>query len=235
MTRAASRPLRALGERLRLAIGRSVLTALADDQGHQLAQVKLLDEVLAGVERFGEWGLISRPPVGAEAILAFVGGSRSHGVLLGTEDRRYRPKDADEGESGLYCKDSGTEVRLKPDGTVQVLGPNGKITIQGDEILVKTIGQKIRIDSAGDVEVVSSGDATVSASGTAKVNAPAVELGASGGSIRKLIDERWTTYFATFWTWAAAHQHQETGVVTNAPQTSPPTPVASETSDTKAS
>ncbi len=78
----------------------SVINAALRMQG---LQVRLLaGEVKDGLEHFEPYGFTAHPHAGAEAIVLFLGGDRSHGIVLATPDRRYRLKGLQAGEVALY-------------------------------------------------------------------------------------------------------------------------------------
>ncbi len=107
----------ALAGRIRMMLARAVIAGVNDLGGVQTVQVDVLDEeTLDEVERFGSYGFTSHPLVGAEAVLAFVGGLRSHGIAFAVEDRRYRLK-LRPGEAALY-DDLGQKVLIGRDGIV---------------------------------------------------------------------------------------------------------------------
>lgn len=207
---------------------RALVSALSDSGPIQVAQVRALDSTLDGVERFGEWGLLSRPPVGASGVVAFLGASQSHGVLVGVEDRRYRPTDADEGESGLYTTDSGTEIRVKPDGT---------ITIEGSgEVRIESTGADVTVVGSGTVRL-EGGEATIT--GTTKVAASSIIVELGQGPFLALLDQRLHTWLQTVQTWLDNHVHQSPvgGLTSNPTQSSPTLPAVNlvGTTHTKAS
>lgn len=109
------RALAPLRRRVQLMIGRAVIAVVDDNTKAQSVQITLLaDEVHDGAERFQEYGFTSVPLAGAEAIVAFVGGLRSHGVIIAVEDRRYRLTGLQGGEVALY-DDQGQAIILKRD------------------------------------------------------------------------------------------------------------------------
>lgn len=94
--------------------GRGTIEKIKDDSKLQELDLNLLkDETKTNVERFGEYGF-SSVPLGpsqkqgsktkqyAAAVVAFLSGNRSHGVVLGVDDRRHRPQGLQEGEVTLY-------------------------------------------------------------------------------------------------------------------------------------
>lgn len=79
----------------------------------QALQMRLTaGEVKDGLEHFEPYGFTSNPLAGAEGIAAFIGGDRSHGVLLVVSDRRYRIQGMEPGEVAIYT-DEGAKIHLK--------------------------------------------------------------------------------------------------------------------------
>ncbi len=79
----------------------------------QALQMRLTaGEVKDGLEHFEPYGFTSNPLAGAEGIAAFIGGDRSHGVLLVVADRRYRIQGMEPGEVAIYT-DEGAKIHLK--------------------------------------------------------------------------------------------------------------------------
>lgn len=105
---------------LRTLIGRALINLIDDTKKCQQLQLQLLaDEVRSNAENYQHYGFTSHTFAGAEAIVVFVGGDRSHPVVIATEDRRYRKKDLVEGEVALYT-DEGDYVLLKRGRIVEV-------------------------------------------------------------------------------------------------------------------
>lgn len=114
--------------RLRLMVGRCILRAITDGGAVQTVQAQLLaDELQDDVERIQQYGYTSVPLPGAEGVVVFVGGNRDHGIVIATEDRRYRLKGLKGGEVALY-DDLGHAVHLARTGIV-VKGAGHPITI----------------------------------------------------------------------------------------------------------
>lgn len=139
-----------LFDKARMLAGRALLKLVDDSRKCQELQLQLLsDEVRSNAERFQDYGFTSHPLPGAEAIALFIGGDRSHPVVIAVEDRRYRKKDLAEGEVAMYTDEgdyvlfkrgriieikAGTEVKVDAPlatftGNVQV---NGNITCSGN-------------------------------------------------------------------------------------------------------
>lgn len=84
----------------------------------QTLQVRLLSrETKSGVEHMEPYGLTANPRPGAEVLAAFLGGDRSHGVVVAVCDRRYRVQGLKTGEVCLY-DDLGHQVHLTRAGIV---------------------------------------------------------------------------------------------------------------------
>lgn len=144
IARIFSRLIAPLSRRVRLMVGRAVLTAVNDAGGLQTVQVKLLaDEVRDGVERMQQYGFTSVPLPGAEGVMVSVGGSRDHGIVIAMDDRRYRIKGLQPGEVAVYTDEDKQDHKHRI-----ILGRGGKIDVQGKTVTV-TASETARIE--GDV------------------------------------------------------------------------------------
>ncbi len=124
-SRDALRQLGLLLRPIRIAIANTVARGVVkisnDGKRLQVLQLGVLaGEAVDDVERFQEYGFTSNPPAGAEAVALFPGGDRSRGMVVATDDRRYRPRDWELGESGLYNGPAGTLLKLANNGDVFV-------------------------------------------------------------------------------------------------------------------
>lgn len=119
----------------------------------QALQVRLTaDEVKDGLEHFEAYGFTSNPLAGAEVLTFFMGGDRSHGVVLVASDRRYRIQELKPGEVAIYT-DEGDKVHFKRGRVIDietetlnikastalnidtpVLTQTGRIVSQGDQV-----------------------------------------------------------------------------------------------------
>ena len=134
-TRELRRWLDPIRRKIRLIVNRAIVTAVLDDQGFQVLQLKGLPrEVLDKIERFQNYGFTSVPLTGSEAIVAFVGGSRSHGVAIAVDDRRHRKKNLQPGEVALYS-DEGDSITLKRGNLIEIKG-TGKLDINVPDIKI---------------------------------------------------------------------------------------------------
>lgn len=120
LARAVAQLVGPLKRRVLLMVGRGVLSLVNDELTLQSLQVGLLaDELRDGVERFQQYGFTSHPHPGAEAVVVFAGGDRSHGLAVAVDDRRYRLRGLAQGEVALYT-DEGDTVVLRRDRTIEV-------------------------------------------------------------------------------------------------------------------
>lgn len=119
-----------LKRKVALGISRAILKAVQDSAKIQRVQIALhKDEVRDSVERFQQYGFTSHPILGAEAITLFLGGDRSHGIVIAVDDRRYRLVGLSEGEVALYS-DEGDYIKFKRGNVIEVHTP--KATFSGD-------------------------------------------------------------------------------------------------------
>jgi phage baseplate assembly protein V len=161
MIGAAREMLSGLEGRVRGMVARAIVRLVDDARQAQELQVELLaGESQDAVERFQNYGLTSVPHAGAEALVVFAGGLRSHGVVLAVEDRRYRLTGLEEGEVALF-DDLGNVIKL------------------GREAISVTAVSRLTIE-APEVEVTcDTADVTAD---RVTIAADLVELGGAGGA-----------------------------------------------------
>lgn len=123
--------LRPLANRIANTVARAVVHLADDAKKQQLLQLGLLaDETIDGAEHFHPYGFFSVPLEGAEAIVLFPNGDRSHGLAL-VSDRRHRPTGGEPGESGIY-NNVGAIVRMTKDGDIIVRAAPGREVLVDD-------------------------------------------------------------------------------------------------------
>ncbi|WP_443700649.1 phage baseplate assembly protein V [Pseudomonas sp.] len=119
-------------------------------------------EVKDSVEHFEPYGFTSNPLPGAEGIAAFIGGDRSHGVLLVVADRRYRIQEMKPGEVAIYT-DEGDKVHFKRgriiDIETETLNIKASAAVNIDTPVINQTGQ-----------IISGGDQV--AAGISQINHP---------------------------------------------------------------
>lgn len=114
-------------------------------------QVRLTaGELKDGAEHFEPYGFTSNPQPGAEVLAAFIGGDRSHAVVLVAADRRYRIQTMASGEVAIYT-DEGDYIHFKRgriiDIETQTLNIKATTAVNIDSPVINQTGQ---IVSQGD-------------------------------------------------------------------------------------
>lgn len=133
-------------------IARGVVALVDAGSKLQGLQMRLTaDEVKDGMEHFEPYGFTSNPQPGAEGVALFLGGDRSHGVVVCVSDRRFRLQALESGEVALYT-DEGDFLHFKRGRVIEVETMTLKIKAQTgvdfDTPLIRTTG---RIEAIGDV------------------------------------------------------------------------------------
>lgn len=114
------RKTRSFMNRVRLTVGRGVLNLVSSGDAVQTMQATFHEgETRAGLEQFGEYGFTSNPPAGCEIAAVFVGGDRSHGIIVGIGDRKYRLTGLAPGEVALYT-DEGDKLVFKRGRKIEI-------------------------------------------------------------------------------------------------------------------
>ena len=111
----------------------SRVTLVKADDAHFMQECTIqgfAGEAQEGIEHFHPYGFTAVPVSAqltdkqcAEGIAAFLGGNRSHGVVLVMGDRRHRVMGMKEGEV-CFHDNSGQQIHLSRDGTF-ISAPNG--------------------------------------------------------------------------------------------------------------
>lgn len=117
----------------------------------QSLQLRLLaDEVKDNVEHLEPYGFTACPLAGAEALAGFIGGDRSHAVVIVVADRRFRLQGLKSGEVALYT-DEGDFIHFKRGRVIDIetvtLNIKATDSVNFDTPLITSTG---RIESVGD-------------------------------------------------------------------------------------
>ncbi len=168
-----ARLIRPLRQRIALMLRRAVIAAVIDENPVQVMKLDLFHgETREGIERIQEYGFNSVPPEGGQVLVAFLDGECGHGVVVGTDDRRYRPRKSDPGDTMLYTdRDKDDEHRI-------YLGSKERfIHIRGNDIT-------IHVDNAAKVQcktalVEAEDSVTVNAGGNVDVTCQAATVKAN--------------------------------------------------------
>jgi phage baseplate assembly protein V len=164
------RYLNPLKQRVSLMVGRAVIAVVNDATKAQSLQLTLLaGETMDGVERFQDYGFTSVPHAGAEAVMVSVGGTRSHGIVVACEDRRYRLVGLADGEVALY-DDLDQAVHLKRDRLL-LTSPH---RVQVEAPIAVILSDAVSLGAEGGPAVARVGDTVeggVITGGSSKVTA----------------------------------------------------------------
>lgn len=128
--------IRPLATRVANVIARAVVQLADDTTKLQLLQIGVLaGEDVDAAEHHQPYGFTSVPLAGAEAVVAFPNGDRSHPLVITASDRRYRPTGGAPGSVTLYHY-SGTKVLLLANGNIELQpGPGGNVIMAGASAL----------------------------------------------------------------------------------------------------
>lgn len=119
---AVDRMISTVKTRLVNAMARAVVELVNDGTKMQSVQASVLDSEVRDTERVQEYGFSSVPQPGAECVVLFPNGDRQNGMIIATDDRRYRPTGGQPGEVMLYT-DEGVGVKLARGGQVLLGAP----------------------------------------------------------------------------------------------------------------
>jgi phage baseplate assembly protein V len=136
-----------LGGRIASMLGFARITATKALEGKGLRRVQVqFDQAEARDDTpvVQHYGVATRPKPGADAIVTFIGGNRSLGIIIATNDRRYQ-FELEEGEVALHT-DEGDSVHLKRGRVVKITAGTA---LEIDTPLITTTG---RIEAVGDVK-----------------------------------------------------------------------------------
>lgn len=155
--------------------GLSRVTLLLGDDSKPGAQVWQSEgyptETRDGVQRLGAFGFSSMPLPGASAAVAFQGGYRGFGTILGIEDHRYRPTGLKPGEVHHYMV-----ADAKANGT----GGKTRSILKGLLGWIVTLyGKTINI---GDVDAVTINVGTTAKSLTLNLGSSSSTVNITGSS-----------------------------------------------------
>ncbi len=123
--------IRPLANKVLNTIARGVVQLADDGKKLQILQLGVLaGETIDGAEHHQPYGFSSVPLAGAEAVVVFPNGDRSHPLVIATSDRRHRPTGGEPGEVTMYHH-SGSKVIMLEGGNIEVQpGPGGEVLIR---------------------------------------------------------------------------------------------------------
>lgn len=119
----------------------------------EVQAVGLSGEILDGMERIQNYGFTAVPHSGAEGIVVFAGGDRSHGLVIAVEDKRYRLKSLQNGEVAIYT-DEGDNITLKRGKVIEIntdtLVVNASVKCQFNTPLMEVSGEIKAVENITD-------------------------------------------------------------------------------------
>lgn len=134
MLRQLQHLLRPLANRVANSIARGVVQLVNDERMMQLVQLGVLEgetvEGDTGAEHFQPYGFSSVPLTGAEAVVVFPNGDRSHPLVVTVSDRRHRPTGGEPGEVTVH-NHNGATVTLTADGDIVATPATGRHVLLG--------------------------------------------------------------------------------------------------------
>jgi phage baseplate assembly protein V len=166
-------------------IERGTITASKNDDQLRELQVQLQDNYVQDeLEHLEPYGFSSEPHCDKEtdAMVAFLGNQRGHGIVLSVTDRRYRITQMKTGEVCIY-DDKKRHVYLKEDG-IEIDGADSPITVKTTDSVKVTAGktviikasQDINLNSASNINITSSGNISITAGGQLTLKGAGVNL-----------------------------------------------------------
>lgn len=134
-------------------LARGVVALANSARKLQTLQMRLTaGEIKDGMEHLEPYGFTSCPLPGAEGLAAFLGGDRSHGVVVVVTDRRYRLQNLAAGEVAIFT-DEGDRIHLKRGRVIDIetgtLNIRAATAVNFDTPLITQTGQVV---SQGDVK-----------------------------------------------------------------------------------
>lgn len=99
--------------------------------------------------RIWPFGIRSRPPAGTWAVFIKPRGGAGKAVMIGAESSAYGPDDLDVGEVGIYCKATGTLIKLDANGKITIDAASGQdVVVNGGTLEVARKTDPVRITAA---------------------------------------------------------------------------------------
>lgn len=122
-----------LANRMRNIAARAVVQLVDDGRKLQMLQVgALADEDIEDAEHHQPYGFSSVPLSGAEAVVVFPNGDRSHPLVISVSDRRHRPTEGEPGEVTMYSH-TGAKCRFMANGDIEIQpAPGGEVYIRDE-------------------------------------------------------------------------------------------------------
>ena len=135
-------------------IERGTITASKNDDQLRELQVQLQDNYVQDeLEHLEPYGFSSEPHCDkqTDAMVAFLGNQRGHGIVLSVTDRRYRITQMKTGEVCIY-DDKKRHVYLKQDG-IEIDGADSPITVKTTNSVTINATANINLNASANVNI----------------------------------------------------------------------------------
>ena len=135
-------------------IERGTITASKNDDQLRELQVQLQDNYVQDeLEHLEPYGFSSEPHCDkqTDAMVAFLGNQRGHGIVLSVTDRRYRITQMKTGEVCIY-DDKKRHVYLKQDG-IEIDGADSPITAKTTNSVTINAAANINLNATANVSI----------------------------------------------------------------------------------
>lgn len=115
------------------------------------------------VRRMEPFGLHSVPPEGLPAVVVFANASPHAGMIVGVDGTKYFPADYVAGEVALYCKATGTVIKLDQNGAITITAAanqNINVTASGTgqvNVSASAITGKVGLGPVANLSVLVQG------------------------------------------------------------------------------
>ena len=165
-------------------IERGTITASKNDDQLRELQVQLQDNYVQDeLEHLEPYGFSSEPHCDkqTDAMVAFLGNQRGHGIVLSVTDRRYRITQMKTGEVCIY-DDKKRHVYLKQDG-IEIDGADSPITVKTTNSVTINAAANINLNASANVSIkatqisLDADNINITAKSNVKVKGYGIDLG----------------------------------------------------------
>ncbi|MCI0429458.1 MAG: phage baseplate assembly protein [Rhodospirillales bacterium] len=147
--RQLSRLMKPVVDQVKLAAARAKVIGILPALKTQRLHLSLLaGENKQEIEHFQPYGFTSAPLKGAEALVQFLGGNRTHGIVSVVSDRRSRPRTLKEGEVAIYHESDDPEATAEA-ARHRITLTLGKLILRVDALDIKCGPSSIEADATG--------------------------------------------------------------------------------------
>lgn len=165
-------------------IERGTITASKNDDQLRELQVQLQDNYVQDeLEHLEPYGFSSEPHCDkqTDAMVAFLGNQRGHGIVLSVTDRRYRITQMKTGEVCIY-DDKKRHVYLKQDG-IEIDGADSPITVKTTNSVTINAAANINLNASANVSIratqisLDADNINITAKSNVTVKGSSIDLG----------------------------------------------------------